>query len=128
MSKYTTQLRYIIEAKGNMQESVGLTATLPLIKGVVTNYFLPTDYFYTDSADVQAIINESFPWLLNHKQDLFVKLFKHYYFREIGFETAALWEYHYRLLTTELLPYYNDLWKSAILIRVETGISTSPRS
>lgn len=115
MSKYTTQLRYIVEAKGNMKESVGLIATLPMIRGVVTHYFLPTDYFYTDSAEVQAIIKESFPWLIDHKQDLFTKLFKHYYFREIGFETVALWEYHYRLLTSELLPYYNELWKSAIL-------------
>lgn len=56
------------------------------------------------------IFDESYRATLNQKiQD-------HFYFREIGFETVGLFNNRLAARMNEIMPYYNELYKSALLI------------
>lgn len=79
MSKYTTELRYLVE----------------------TGYDLGLKDYPIYSEDYRAKLND--------------KIIKHYYFREIGFETAALFKYYLNTTMAEIMPYYNQLYESALL-------------
>ena len=43
------------------------------------------------------------------------KIIKHFYFREIGFETAGLFKFYLNQKMREIMPYYNQLYKSQLL-------------
>lgn len=79
MSKYTTELRYLIENDFD----IGLK-----------NY---------------PIFDENYRELLNQK------IINHYYFREIGMETAELFKRYLNTTMDEIMPYYNQLYKSELL-------------
>lgn len=79
MSKYTTELRYLIENNFD----IGLK-----------------DY---------PIFDE------NYREPLNRKIINHYYFREIGFETAELFKRYLNNTMNEIMPYYNQLYKSELL-------------
>lgn len=79
MSRYTIELRYLIE--GNYD--LGLK-----------------DY---------PIFDESYREQLNNK------IIQHYYFREIGFETEALFKNRLNQKMNELMPYYNQMYESSKL-------------
>lgn len=56
------------------------------------------------------IFDESYRATLNKKiQD-------HFYFREIGFETVGLFNNRLAARMNEIMPYYNELYKSALLV------------
>lgn len=42
------------------------------------------------------------------------KILTHYYMREIGFETVPLWMFKLQAKMNELMPYYNEIYKSAL--------------
>lgn len=75
VSKYTVELRYLIE------NGYELTA--------LNNY---------------PIYNES------QRQYINQAIINHYYFREIGFETAALFNFYLGTVLNEIMPYYNKLF------------------
>ena len=79
MSKYTTELRYLIENNFD----IGLK-----------------DY---------PIFDENYRKALNQK------IINHYYFREIGMETAELFKRYLNNTMREIMPYYNQLYKSELL-------------
>lgn len=79
MSRYTIELRYLIE--GNYD--LGLK-----------------DY---------PIFDESYREQLNNK------IIQHYYFREIGFETEALFKNRLNQKMLEIMPYYNQMYESSKL-------------
>lgn len=79
MSKYTTELRYIVETGFDL----GLK-----------------DY---------PIFDENYRTTLNQK------IIEHYYFREIGFETAELFKFFLNRTMREIMPYYNKLYNSELL-------------
>ena len=79
MSKYTTELRYLIESGFD----IGLK-----------------DY---------PIFDE------NYREPLNRKIINHYYFREIAFETAELFKRYLNNTMNEIMPYYNQLFKSELL-------------
>lgn len=79
LSKYTTELRYLIENNFDL----GLK-----------NY---------------PIFDENYRETLNNK------IINHYYFREIGFETAELFKRYLNTTLNEIMPYYNQLYKSELL-------------
>lgn len=79
MSKYTTELRYLIES----------------------NFDLGLDDY--------PIFDENYRELLNQK------IINHYYFREIGMETAELFKRYLNQTMKEIMPYYNQLYKSELL-------------
>ena len=43
------------------------------------------------------------------------KILKHYYTREIGLETVGLWLHKLDVKMNEIMPYYNQLYKSCLL-------------
>lgn len=80
MSKFTTELRYILS-------SVDLFSRI--------NY---------------PIYDEAYRTVLNEK------IKKRYYFREIGFETVELFIWHLDRMLNEIMPYYNEMYKSQLLL------------
>ena len=99
MSKYTTEVRFICEQKAGLDESVGFN-------------------------DVDDVISKSWNKIFTTKCSLFdegyrsvicSKILKHYYTREIGFETVGLWQLWVNRRLEEIMPYYNELYKSAQL-------------
>lgn len=79
MSKYTTELRYLVESNFDL----GLK-----------------DY---------PIFDEAYRETLNQK------IIRHYYFREIGMETAELFKMYLNMTMNEIMPYYNQLYKSELI-------------
>lgn len=99
MSKYTTQVRFICEQKSGLRESTG-------------------------QADIDTVIDNSWSKIFTSKAEMFdenyramicKKILRHFYLREIGFETVGVWQYYLNTRFAEMLPYYNQLWKSARL-------------
>ena len=79
MSKYTTELRWIVENGYDLQ------------------------------------LNEYPIFDENYREKLNQKIINHYYFREIGFETVGLFRFYLKQTMNEIMPYYNQLYESALL-------------
>lgn len=99
MSKYTTEVRFICENYAGLDASVGYN-------------------------DVDKILNKTwdkifdfdFPIFDNdYRSVLCIKILKHYYTREIGFETVGLWKLKLNMMMNEIMPYYNKLYESELL-------------
>lgn len=99
MSKYTTELRYICETEAGLSESVGQTKIKDVIAKAIPNIF---DFDF-------PIFDESYRNVLE------TKILKHYYTREIGLETYGLWKLKLDTKLNEIMPFYNQLYKSALL-------------
>lgn len=75
-----------------------------------------TEFRYLlSSVDVFArltypIYDEAYRTVLNDK------IKKRYYFREIGYETAELFIWHLDRLMNEIMPYYNEIYKSQLIL------------
>lgn len=99
MSKYTTEVRFICESKSGLKNSVGYD-------------------------DVDKVLNDSWNKIFTTKAEIFdenyravicKKILKHYYLREICAETVGVWLMWLNTRLEEILPYYNQLYKSALL-------------
>lgn len=99
MSKYTTELRFICEQLCGYTES-------------------------QDYAEVDAIITQSAPKIFSfsfpifdeeYRSELEQKIIRHFYTREIGMETYALWKLKLQTKLNEIMPYYNQLYNSTLL-------------
>lgn len=99
MSKYTTEVRFICESKSGLENSKGCD-------------------------DVDEILNNSWNKIFTTKAEIFdenyravicKKVLKHYYLREICSETVGIWKLWLNTRLEEILPYYNQLYKSALL-------------
>ena len=99
MSKYTTEVRYICETDAGLKESKGYDSVNEIIANSRTKIF-NFDYPIFDN---------------NYKNVLETKILKHYYTREIGFETVGLWKLKLDTKMNEIMPYYNQLYKSTLL-------------
>lgn len=51
----------------------------------------------------------------SYREGLNNKIINHFYFREIGFETAGLFKFYLNQKMSEIMPYYNQLYKSELL-------------
>lgn len=95
MSDYTTQLRWPVEQiqRETMSD--------------------PDDYskcYRALGLDTYPIFDESYRAQLNDK------IIRHFYFREIGFETLAQFRWYVRNTMFENMPYFNQLYNSLNLI------------
>ena len=99
MSKYTTEVRFICEQKADLRESEGFSN----IDEILSNSW---DKIFTTNCE---IFDD------NYRPVLCQKILKHYYTREIGTETAGLWMLWMNRRLEEIMPYYNQLYKSAQL-------------
>ena len=99
MSKYTTELRYICETEAGLSENVGYSKIKDVIAKAIPKIF---DFDF-------PIFDE------NYRNVLETKILKHYYTREIGLETYGLWKLKLDTKLNEIMPFYNQLYKSALL-------------
>ena len=99
MSKYTTEVRYICEHYAGLDGSGSF-------------------------ADVDVILADSwrkvfdFNWEIfdeNYRAVLATKILRHFYTREICEETVGLWKLRLQNKLNEIMPYYNQLYKSELL-------------
>lgn len=99
MSKYTTEVRFICENSAGLSESEGadnVDSILDKCWNKVFNFDFP-------------IFDE------NYRQVLCRKILKHYYTREIAHETVGRWKLALNAKLNEIMPYYNQLYKSELL-------------
>lgn len=99
MSKYTTQVRFICETASGLSESEGQTSVKQIIAAAIPSVF---DFDF-------PIFDESYRNVLE------TKILKHYYTREIGLETVGLWKLKLDTKLNEIMPFYNQLYKSELL-------------
>lgn len=96
MSKYTTELRFICEELAGLNESVGNDKVEEVLE-----------------AARPKIFNFSYPiYDENHRKELEMKILRHFYTREIGMETYGLWHMRLKTKIIEIMPFYNQLFKS----------------
>ena len=98
MSIYTTQLRYIVERKQQEAHSD------PDDYSAAYEYLGLNEY---------PIFDETYRARLNRK------IVEHFWFREIGYETAAQFAWYLRRTMNEVMPYFNQLYLSE-------GVITDP--
>lgn len=99
MSKYTTEVRFICEQYSGLTESVGLDNVDNVLQSSVDKVF---DFYF-------PIFDESY------RRPLELKILKHFYTREIGAETVGLWKLWMNDKLNVIMPYYNQLYKSALI-------------
>lgn len=99
MSKYTTEVRFICENAAGLTESTGYSRIDDVI-----NKAIP------------AVFSFDFPIFdEKYRNVLCKKILKHYYTREICEETVGLWKFRLDTRLNEIMPYYNQLYKSELL-------------
>jgi hypothetical protein len=100
MSKYTTELRFICEELAGLDESVGYN-------------------------DVNTVISTALPKLFSFNFPIFdeayrtvleTKIVKHFYTREIGFESFGLFKLKLDTKLNEIMPYYNTLYANQLKV------------
>ena len=99
MSKYTTEVRFICETFSGLDESKGCFNINEIIEQS-RNKIFNFDY---------PIFDETYRGVIE------TKILKHYYTREIGLETVGLWLHKLDVKMNEIMPYYNQLYKSCLL-------------
>jgi hypothetical protein len=96
MSRYTTQLRWVVE---QALDDIGAPHEESMWERVYSEVGL-ADY---------PIFEEA------HRKVLNDKIIRHYYTREIGAETVARWRMFVRDAMHLIMPYYNQLYESELL-------------
>lgn len=100
MSKYTSQLRYICEAKSGFTpeqlEEKSIDQIVEAAAPQIFNFTFP-------------IYKEEFRVVLEHE------ILFHFYLQEIGAETYGQFQYYLARKLREIMPYYNQLYASAEL-------------
>jgi hypothetical protein len=96
MSKYTTEVRYICEHLAGYDES-------------------------QEYPEISEVIEKARPKIFSFKYPIFdeayrstleTKILRHFYMREIGQETYALWKFFLENKLNEIMPLYNQLYES----------------
>lgn len=95
MSRYTTEVRYICESLAGLNKSIGYSNVNEVIEKSRNRIFPPFEIF-----------DESYRPVLE------TKILKHFYTREIGFETFGLWQLKLDAKLSVIMPYYNKLYKA----------------
>lgn len=98
MSKYTTEVRYICEINSGLDESAGGSSVNKILESSAPKIF---DFDF-------PIFDE------DYRLPLEIKILKHFYTREIGFETVGLWKLWMDKRLNEIMPYYNQLYLSTL--------------
>lgn len=95
MSVYTVEVRYICEVEAGLQKSTGYNDIDEVVDKSWKKIF--KDFPIFDEA---------------YREGLCKKILNHYYTREIGAETVALWKFWLNQKMREIMPYYNKLYIS----------------
>lgn len=101
MSNYTTELRFICESYAGLKDSKGFNDVDNIISKTWKKIF---DFDF-------PIFDEAY------RETLCTKIIRHYYTREICAETVGRWKLFLQAKMNEIMPYYNQLYKSELLIQ-----------
>ncbi len=104
MSVYTTQVRNICE-----QTYANETAFYPAKYHGFDEIDTILDMTWDKVIPTYPIFDENYRKVLNKK------ILLHYYTREIGTETVGLWKLRLKTKLGEIMPYYNQMYKSELL-------------
>lgn len=101
MAKYTTEVRTICEFYANQKtpEPSNFASVDSTIQAAIPNIFTFTFPIFDES----------------YRVPLETKILRHYYTREIGLETVGLWRMKLETKLNEIMPYFNQLYKSELL-------------
>ena len=99
MSKYTTEVRFICESKAGFTESAGCDNVDVVVSKSWNKIFTNKAVFFDEE----------------YRSVLCQKILKHYYLREIGSETVGIWKLWMNTRLEEIMPFYNQLYKSALI-------------
>lgn len=99
MSKFTTEVRFICEVNAGLSESADGSRVETIIANSREKIF---DFDY-------PIFDEAYRSVLE------TKILKHFYTREIGLETVGLWKLKLNTKMNEIMPYYNQLYRSTLM-------------
>lgn len=99
MSHFTTEVRYICESYAGLDESVGFDKIEEILERSYKKIF---SFNF-------PIFDELYRPLLEKK------ILRYYYTREIGDETVGLWKLRLCNKLNEIMPYYNQLYKSELI-------------
>ena len=99
MGHYTTEVRFICETACGLDESSGGNNVIQICHDAAPLIF-----------DQNLVMFDG-----TYKEVLFPKILLHYYTREIAFETVGLWILKLNTKMQEILPYYNQLYRSETL-------------
>lgn len=99
MSKYTTEVRFICEHYAGLNKSEPFNSVNDILDKCWDKIFTTNCEFYVEE----------------YRPILCKKILKHYYTREIGAETVGLWKLWVNTKLEEIMPYYNNLYKSALI-------------
>lgn len=94
MSKYTTELRFICEHLAGYEESKGYNSVDSVIEKTWKDIFSFSFPIYKES----------------YRKELCSKIIRHFYTRELGFETYGRWKLALQSKMNEIMPYYNRLY------------------
>lgn len=98
MSKYTTQVRWIVEETYKEKVSDEPATIYDKIKGAAP-----------------FIFNFSYPiWTSTYRPILNQKILAHYLMDEIGLETVGLWKFYLEERLNLIMPYYNKLYETVV--------------
>ena len=98
MANWTTEVRSICETYAGMSVPQGYGNTAKVIAAALPKVF---DFEY-------PLFDPTY------KNVLETKILRHYYTREIGCETVGLWKLRLETKLNEIMPYYNQLYKSEL--------------
>lgn len=99
MSKYTTEVRFICESYAGLEESEGLSNVSSILTTAAPLVF---DFSF-------PIFDETYRLPLERS------ILRHYYTREIGFETVGRWKLALEDRLNLIMPYYNKLYETELL-------------
>lgn len=99
MSSYTTEVRFICESLYRLEHSTGYNDIEKILKAVHKKIF---DFDY-------PIFDEKYRSVLE------IMILRHFYTREIGFETVGLWKLKLADKMITIMPYYNKWYESDLL-------------
>lgn len=95
MSKYTTQVRWIIEQATYENQNLSISQRVTLACPKIFNFDFPI-------------------WVEEYRATLEKKILMHYFNKEIGFETVGLWKFYLEERMNLIMPYYNELYKTTV--------------
>ncbi len=99
LSNYTTEVRFICEMASGLSESKGADSIDEILE-----------------KSWEKVFNFSFPIFdERYREGLCKHILLHYYTREIGYETVGLWKLKLKSKLYDIMPYYNEMYKSTLL-------------
>lgn len=95
MSKYTTQVRWIVEQSTYDNQDLPISQRVTLACPKIFNFDYPI-------------------WDEEYRTTLEKKILMHYFNKEIAFETVGLWKFYLEERLNLIMPYYNELYKTTV--------------